>query len=95
MLPKVTETFESLSEKKATAISEIKNIQEKLSNARKKVKEIEENSELDPLDAFVSGLTNNLGDETISRMKRRQRELQIELNELDKLLTLVTPSVKI
>jgi hypothetical protein len=91
----VSETYESLCAKKITATAELREIQQKLSDAKKKVQEIQDNSGLDPLDAFVSGLTNNLGDETMARMKRRQRELQIELNEYEKLLTLVTPAIKI
>ena len=81
--------------KKAAAIKELKEIQATLSAARKKMKVIQDSTELDPLDAFVSGLTNNLGDETLTRLKRRQRELQLELNEYEKLLTLVTPAVTI
>eukprot|EP00040_Diaphanoeca_grandis_P020528 m.109226 g.109226 ORF g.109226 m.109226 type:complete len:539 (+) comp27935_c0_seq1:268-1884(+) len=86
------ETFASLSTKKESAVRELKEIQAKQTQARLVQKKAEADSGLDPLDAFISGMSDNIGDDSKAKLKKRERVLQHEIADMERLLTLVAPT---
>eukprot|EP00039_Didymoeca_costata_P020389 m.341084 g.341084 ORF g.341084 m.341084 type:complete len:641 (+) comp19802_c0_seq1:132-2054(+) len=87
-----TETKESLTAKKKALLEELNDI--KTTMQRKKEKSNRAVPEgVDPLDAFMSSMKATVVDESLTTMKKREREIRVELGEVEELLALVAPAL--
>jgi hypothetical protein len=65
-----------------------------LSVARAEAKRAEEESGLDPLEAFMQGIKSTTNTEVLSRQRRLERDLQRELTEVEGLLAISKPALE-